>query len=177
MVRIGIIGLGENGTMHLRGFDRTDGCEVVAACDPLAEKRELAARLMQDKKINLYTSHKAMFKNETLDAVAISTPTYMHAPIAMDALDAGLDIHLEKPIAPTMEETDALIVRAFEAGRIVQVGLVYRYSNLFRTVGRLVERGDFGNVMMAYCKEYRDNFPTQWFFETKKSGGAILDKN
>jgi hypothetical protein len=44
-------------------------------------------------------------------------------------------------------------------------------------VANRVERGDFGNVVMAYCKEYRDNFPVQWFFETAKSGGAILDKN
>jgi predicted dehydrogenase len=118
-----------------------------------------------------------MFKQAELDAVAVCTPTFAHTPIARAAIDAGLDVLMEKPIAPTLEETDAFIIHALATDRIVQVGLVYRYSNLYRTLGQMAERGDFGPVMMAWCQEHRDNFPTQWFFETKKSGGAILDKD
>ena len=177
MIRIGIIGLGENGTMHMRGLEKIEGCEIAAVCDTSPERIEMAQGLLPDRDIPGFRTHKSMIKNADLDAVAVCTPTFKHTPIARDALEAGLDVMLEKPIAPTLEETDAFIIDAFKTDRIVQVGLVYRYSNLFRTVAQMAERGDFGNVMMTYCKEYRDNFPTQWFFETKKSGGAILDKD
>jgi len=176
MIRIGIVGLGENGTMHLRGFDRLDGCEIAAVCDTSEERRAFALNLLGGRP-QAFSSYKTMFKEADLHAVAVCTPTYTHTPIATAAIDAGLDVLLEKPIAPALEETDRFILHAMASDRIVQVGLVYRYSNLYRTLARMAENGAFGQVMMAWCQEHRDNFPTQWFFETKKSGGAILDKD
>ncbi len=176
-IKIAIVGLGINGIMHLKGFSLLKDCSVVAICDTNKKAQQNALNLLGDKSILVTSNYKELCKIKELDAVCISTPTYLHVPIALTMLEAGKHIFLEKPIAPTIEECDLLIERAFETDKIVQVGLVYRYSNLYRTVAKMVERGDFNNVMMAYCKEYRDNFPTQWFFETKKSGGAILDKN
>lgn len=177
MIKVGIIGLGINGSMHLRGFSKHDDCRVAAVCDIDMELCKAAARILPDNKLLIFTDYKKMLKEAALDAVAVCTPTFQHTPIALAAIEKGLDVLLEKPIAPTIKETDEVIKKAFDAGRVVQVGLVYRHSNLFRTLAQMTEAGTFGNVMMAYCKEYRDNFPTQWFFETKKSGGALLDKN
>lgn len=177
MINIGIIGLGDIGTVHLRGFSKLkEDCRVTAVCDPVAAKRERALGLLGGK-ATAYADYRKMLKESNVDAVVIGIPTYWHAPVALAAMRAGKDVFLEKPVAPTIEECDAYILEAMNTGRVVQVGLVYRYSNLYRTVGRMVDQGDFGNVTMMFCKEYRDNFPVQWFFETKKSGGALLDKD
>jgi len=174
---IGIVGLGDNGMMHLNGFKKLPDCRVAAVCDKRDEARERAMGVLKDSSVVSTPDYKKLCAMPELDAVCVCTPTFTHTPIASLAIECGKDVLLEKPIAPNIEEVDAFIVKAFKTDRIVQVGLVYRYCNLYRTLAAMVEKGDFGDVMMAYCKEYRDNFPTQWFFETEKSGGALLDKN
>ncbi len=177
MFNIGIVGLGNNGMMHLRGFTRLKESRVAAICDLRADLADQALKIIGDTSTFVTDDYKKLCAMKELDAVCICTPTYTHIPIALEAIKQGKDLFLEKPVATNMKDMDKLIVKAFAADRIVQIGLVYRYSNLYRTMAAMVERGSFGNVMMAYCKEYRDNFPTQWFFETEKSGGALLDKN
>lgn len=174
---VGIIGLGINGMMHMNGFARLPNSRVAAVCDLDASLRAKALEMLGDKSVVETDDYRKVCAMEEIDAISICTPTYFHTPIAICALEHGKDLLLEKPIAPTIKEVDDLIVRAFDTDRIVQIGLVYRYCNLYRTVAQMVERGDFGNVTMAFCNELRDNFPTQWFFETKKSGGALLDKD
>lgn len=174
---IGIVGLGINGMMHLNGFARLPDSRVAAICDLDSGLREKALGVLKDDSVFSTADYKKLCDMEELDAVCVCTPTYFHVPIAIRAMDRGKDVFLEKPIAPTIAECDRVIEHAFGLGKVVEIGLVYRYCNLYRTVAQMVERGDFGDVMMAYCKEYRDNFPTQWFFETAKSGGALLDKD
>lgn len=174
---IGIIGLGINGLMHMNGFNVLPNSRVAAICDPDDSAMKRAAGMLQDDSVVQTKDYREVCRMKNIDAIAVCTPTYAHAPIALLALENKKDILLEKPIAPTIKAVDKLIEKAFETDRVIQVGLVYRYCNLYRTVAQMVERGDFGSVMMAYCKEYRDNFPTQWFFETSKSGGALLDKD
>lgn len=177
MVNVGIIGLGDNGMMHLRGFDRLAESRVAAVCDLNETLRERAVTMLDDETVISTDNWESICENPEINAICVSVPTYLHMPIAMKALECGKDVFLEKPISTTLADTDRVIKAAFATDRVVQVGLVYRYSNLYRTLGTMVEDGDFGDVMMAWCKEFRDNFPTQWFFETEKSGGAILDKD
>jgi len=177
MINIGIIGVGTMGIGHCLGFDRLSECRVVAVADPDEKQLENSKNAFRKNSPQLFTDYKDMLKISELDAVVIATPTYYHTQIAIDALKVNKDVFLEKPIAPTLEETDVIIKAYANTDRILQVGLVYRYSNLYRTMAHLIEEGTFGNVMMAYCKEYRDNFPSHWFFDESQSGGAILDKN
>ncbi|MHA1467795.1 MAG: Gfo/Idh/MocA family protein [Promethearchaeota archaeon] len=124
-----------------------------------------------------FNDYKEILDMPEVDAVVIATPSFLHQKMTIDALKANKDVFLEKPVAPTIDATDAIIMALAKTDRILQVGLVYRYSNLYRTMAHLIEEGRFGNVMMAYCKEYRDNFPNPWFYDDIQSGGAILDKN
>ena len=165
------------GLGHCVGFDRLSECNVVAIADPNENQLSMVQQGFRKSSPQTFTDYKDLLDSTEIQAVVIATPTYFHTQIAIDALNANKDVFLEKPIAPTIEETDLIIKAYANTDRILQVGLVYRYSNLYRTMAHLVERGVFGNVMMAYCKEYRDNFPSPWFFDEKKSGGAILDKN
>ncbi|MFX1444868.1 MAG: Gfo/Idh/MocA family protein [Promethearchaeota archaeon] len=176
-INIGIIGFGFNGLGHCLGFDRLPDSQIVAVADPDKNQLDMVRDVVKKSSPKLMNNYKDLLKFPGLHAVVIATPTYLHTQIAIDALKANKDVFLEKPIAPTIEETDVIIKTYANTDRILQIGLVYRYSNLYRTMAHLVEKGIFGNIMMAYCKEYRENFPIHWFFDESKSGGAILDKN
>ena len=177
MINIGIIGFGFNGLGHCLGFDRLAGSQIVAVADPDKNQLEMVRDAVKKSSPKLLNNYKDLLKLPEIHAVVIATPTHFHTQITIDALKANKDIFLEKPIAPTIEATDNIIKTFAKTDRILQIGLVYRYSNLYRTMAHLIEKGMFGNVMMAYCKEYRENFPNHWFFDESKSGGAILDKN
>lgn len=177
MINIGIIGAGIHGCDHSRGFDRLSDCRIVAIADPDEKQLKMSQSTIKRSTPKFFTDYKDVLKMSEVDAVVIATPSYFHTPITIEALKANKDVLLEKPIAPTIEATDQIIKEYAKTDRIIQIGLEYRYSNLIRSLAHLIENGTFGNVMMAYCKEYRENFPSPWFFDENKSGGALLDKN
>jgi predicted dehydrogenase len=177
MINIGIIGAGIHGWDHCRGFDRLIDSQIVAVADTSEKQLKMSQSTIQGSSPKFFTDYKDLLKMTEVDAVVIATPSYLHTQITIDALKANKDIFLEKPIAPTIEATDQIIKEYAKTDKIIQIGLEYRYSNLFRSLAHLVEKGIFRNVKMAYCKEYRENNPSPWFFDENKSGGAILDKN
>ncbi len=177
MIKIGIIGVGIMGLSHCIGFDRLPDCQVVAVADSDEKQLDISQNAFKKSSPRFFTDYKELLEMDEVDAVVIATPSYFHTQITIDALNAKKDIFLEKPIAPTIEATDKIIKVFAKTDLILQIGLVYRYSNLYRTLGHLIEKGTFGNVRMVYCKEFRDNFPSHWFFDEELSGGAILDKN
>lgn len=177
MVKIGIVGLGDMGLGHLRGFEKFQNCEIVALCDSDEKNLERSKNFLRKSVPKFFNNYSDILSMKDLNAVVIAIPNYLHSDFTCAALDRGLDVFLEKPVANTIEGCDKIIEKVGESDRIVQIGLVYRYSNLYRKIAQMIEDNLFGDIMMMYCKEYRDNFPTAWFFDEKKSGGAILDKN
>ena len=177
MKNIGIIGVGDMGLGHSIGFDKISDCRVVAVADSDDNRLEIIKNAFKRCSPQHFNDYNDLLKMQEVDAVVIATPSFMHQKMTLDALKANKDVFLEKPVAPTIEATDAIIMELAKTDRILQIGLVYRYSNLYRMIAHLIEEGRFGNVMMAYCKEYRDNFPSPWFYDETQSGGAILDKN
>lgn len=177
MINIGIIGAGIHGWDHCLGFDRLIDSQIIAVADPSEKQLKMSQSTIQGSTPKFFKDYKDLLKMTEVQAVVIATPSHFHTQITIDALKAKKDIFLEKPIAPTIEATDLIIKEYGKTDQIIQIGLGYRYSNLFRTLAQLIEKGTFGNIMMGYCKEYRDNNPSPWFFDENKSGGAILDKN
>jgi predicted dehydrogenase len=177
MIKLGIIGFGDMGKGHFYGFNKISGCQVIAIADPDESQLKLAQKSFIKDQLKTFTDYRDLLKISELDAVIIATPNFLHARISIDALNANKDVFLEKPIATDIEATDSIIESVAQTDRIVQVGLVYRYANLYRTMAHIIEKGSLGKILMAYCKEYRDNFPSPWYFDEAKSGGAILEKN
>ncbi len=177
MINIGIIGAGIHGWDHCMGFDRLSESQILAVADPNERQLKMSQSSIHGSSPAFLKDYKDLLKMSDIDAIVIATPSNFHTQITIDALRANKDIFLEKPIAPTIEATDNIIKEYAKTDRIIQIGLEYRYSNLCRTLALLIEKGTFGKVMMTYCKEYRENFPSPWFFDEKKSGGALLDKN
>ena len=121
--RVAVVGVGEHGRNHARGFNEIAGAELVGVYDLDAERcRQVAAELGVRGFKNL---HEAL---GTVQAASVVIPTTHHASVARQAFAHGVDVLLEKPITQSVEEADDLIRLAASQGRILQVGHLERFN-------------------------------------------------
>lgn len=123
MVKVGIIGAGVMGANHTRVYSLMKGVELVGISDRDAKR---AAAVAKQFKTRAFDDYKELFKN--VDAITIAASTEAHYDLANEALDAGLDVLLEKPITETVEQADKLVAKADAGGRILMVGHVERFN-------------------------------------------------
>ena len=114
-----------------------------------------------------------------MDAVYIAAPNYLHCEVATAALDAGLDVLVEKPMATTLDDCDKMIAAARRRNRVLGVGMQMNYRMRYHKVTELIDAGRIGEPTMLSCVEYRKPFADtkRWVWERAKSGGAIVEKN
>ncbi|MBT2293390.1 Gfo/Idh/MocA family oxidoreductase [Paenibacillus albidus] len=177
-IRMGFIGVGDMGSHHCIGFDLLAECEVRYICDMNESNVKRTLAELSNSNPLICKDYRELLDKEDLDAVVISVPNYLHREVAVAFLEAGKHVFLEKPVAHTLEDCDAIIDAAEKQERILQIGLVYRYSNLYRRMAKELENGRLGDVKLMWCKEFRDPFPpADWFYDKSKSGGAIVEKD
>ncbi|MFC4140166.1 MULTISPECIES: Gfo/Idh/MocA family protein [unclassified Microbacterium] len=146
MLRIGIIGTGGIADAHISGYRAfPEQCEIVALADVLpgraAQKAEafgLAAAAYDDP--------AAMIAEAGLDVVSICTPPSTHAALAIAALDAGIHVLVEKPMAPSLEECDAMLAAQERSGRILSVVAQNRFRDDLATLKHVVDSGLLGSI-------------------------------
>lgn len=126
-IRIGVLGAGHLGRIHIQQLLTLEHCEVVGFHDPSAERQELIA-----KEFGVRHFADADELIEKVDAIDIVTPTLSHHALACRALDAGKDVFIEKPLTNTVEEANELVEKANATGRLVQVGHVERFNPAFQ---------------------------------------------
>ena len=122
-INVGVIGVGGRGSYLARTFagigDRTNDCKVVAVCDVYEKrKRENAEKL----KCEGYLDYREVINKPDIDAIVVATPDHWHARIALEAMDRGKDVYLEKPMCHTIEEAKQLSSTVHETKRVLQVG-------------------------------------------------------
>ena len=177
-IRVAVIGCGDMGSAHVRGFSRLPDCEVVATVDP-----DLGARdrygLTRDIQ-NLpphFTDVDEMLQTVRPDACVVAVPDRLHRSISEKVLRAACDLLLEKPVATTIEDCDAILRTARETNRILQIGLVYRYALLYRTMAAYAQQKG-RSPLFLWCKELRQPFPQKpWFYSQELTGGTLVEKN
>ena len=173
-LKIGIIGSGGISRSHLHGYralgDRT---EIVACCDIDFEKAKSYAAEYGIP--NAYPDCYEMLKNETLDAVSVTTWNSAHCECAIAALNAGCHVICEKPMAMNAEEAAAMRAAAEKNGKLLMLGFVRRHGNDAASARRMVENGDLGEVYFAKASYLRRaGFPGGWFGDKSRSGGGPL---
>lgn len=175
--RLAIIGLGDMGCGHARGFDRLPECEIAGTADPRPEVLETHGVEWTRGKPPHFLDYHEMLERVRPGACVVAVPDRLHRQVAEDVLDAGCDLLLEKPVATTLEDADAITRRARERGRLLQIGLVYRYSAFYRKMAELgAEAGH--PVTLMWCKELRQCFPQRpWFYSQEETGGSIVEKD
>mgnify|MGYP001605315917 FL=1 len=110
MIRMGVIGLGEMGFNHTRVLSSQEDVELVSICDVNKAQLEKTQRTFRIPKT--YTDYNLMIETEKLDAVIIAVPTSRHKQVAIDCINKGIHILLEKPIADTLENADEVMAAA-----------------------------------------------------------------
>jgi predicted dehydrogenase len=176
-LRAGIIGLGV-GKSHARGYLGNHGAALVAICD-MDEVRlhELGIQYAIPPE-NRYTDYKKMLAEAKLDLVSVCLPNYLHAETTIAALDAGVHVLCEKPMAPGVAQAQEMIAAAGRNSRQLMVTYNYRYRADTQWIRRLIAGGHLGSVYHVYASWRRETgIPGSGWFGNKQmaGGGALID--
>lgn len=142
-LRIGLAGLGTMGRNHLRILSRREDCRLVAVADPVVDALDAAAA---QSGAQAFAEPLAMIAEAELDALVIAAPTTVHLPLALAALERGVAILVEKPLAATVDEGRQIVAAAAACGIPVQVGHVERFNPAVLELGRLLDDGWLSTV-------------------------------
>jgi phthalate 4,5-cis-dihydrodiol dehydrogenase len=159
--------------MLLPAVVRHPSVELVAAADPDASLREAFRR---DFNVSVYEGVEGLCERPQIDAIYIATPTPLHCGHALAALASGKHVVVEKPMAVTMADADAMVAAAESAGRILIVGHSQSFEPPIRAMRELVHSGSLGALRMAHNQYYTD-----WLYRPRspvelerEHGGGVL---
>ena len=145
-VKVGIIGTGWIAEAHAVGYKKMEDVEIVAAADLVPGKAEQFCKDNGLEGVRCYESGHAMLEAEELDAVSICTYNCQHAPCAIDALEHGVHVMLEKPFTVTTEEAVEVMRAEKKSGKILTIGFQPRMSVNMQRIKQIVESGELGKV-------------------------------
>lgn len=177
-VRFGVIGVGRFGMRQAEAIRAHPKAELAAVA---AATRESAARAAELCRVPAFVGYTDMLARDdlALDVVSIVTPNTTHEEIALDALDAGKHILVEKPMATTVEGCDAIIDAANRSGRVVYVGHKNRVSPLWGRAKMEIEIGNLGRPLSVSLRLWRREFrrgADGWRFDRSRVGDWILEE-
>lgn len=175
-IRVCLIGAGRAGKVHANSLSRhlPEG-ELAAMVDSNAEiLRQTATEFGVDARFS--TLEEALDK-AAFEAVAITTPTFTHAPLAIQAANAGKHVFLEKPIALSLQECDAIIDAAEQNGVLLQLGFMRRFDPEFAAAAERIQAGEIGRPMMIKSLTHGPGLPPPWARDLKTSNGMLAEVN
>ena len=174
MKRFGIVGAGIIATSHKRALQGNSNCELVAVCDIVAEKAE---QIAEGTNARMYTDYKEMQEAEQLDAVILNLPHFLHKEVSIYFLERRIAVLVEKPMANSVEECDAMIEASKQSKTPLAVGHVQRYFVCYRKLKELMAAGTLGKLcLMTETRNvnYFDPKRPRWFLNKKQAGGGIV---
>lgn len=177
-LKVGVAGIGFIGPVHIEALRRIPGIGVVSIYHPGADVKEKADQLDIPK---YHTDYETFLNSDALDCVHICTPNFLHFEMAKKALNAGIHVVCEKPLATKITEAEELIALAQEKRRINATHFNIRYYPMMRQMKVMREKGELGeifSVMGSYLQDwlfYETDY--NWRLEPDKSGDsrAIAD--
>ena len=179
-MRYALIGCGRISDLHVRAAVE-NGIEVAALCDLLPEKAEVRRATPGCEGAAIYTDYRRMLSEVKPDLVAVTTESGAHAAIALDCIDAGCHVIIEKPIALSMADAREIIRRAEEKGVKVCTCHQNRFNKSIHLMRKALERGYFGRLLhgAAYVRWSRDaEYYAQddWRGTWERDGGALMNQ-
>ena len=137
-LRVGVIGTGRMGAFHVHANNRLDCVDLVAVADPDPVARNAALR---GRPAEEYADWRRLIEAADIDAVSVACPSELHVEVALAALDAGLHVLVEKPIATNLPDALRLRGAARAAGRKLMVGHVERFNPIVASLRDGARRG------------------------------------
>lgn len=164
-LKAAVIGVGNMGKHHARVYASLEGVRLVAVCD-IDERAgsEIAGKFA----CNYYNDHRAMLSREKPDVVSVAVPTKMHSRAAVDALNAGAHVLVEKPIADTLAQARRIIDAAKKNNRKLTVGHIERFNPAVRKVKEMIDRGKLGTITSIIAKRVGP-------FVSRINGNVVID--
>jgi predicted dehydrogenase len=168
-IRMGFIGVGNRGSQLLQLFMKNKDVEVVALCDVyepymLRDRSKVDPRYVKDlgeriprlgekfdKSPKLYEDYRKLLDDKDIDAVCIATPDHWHAIQMIDAIKAGKDVYVEKPLTQTIVEGRTMVNEWKASDRVVAVGLNRRGNKVYQKLAREIPEGKIGRVTTAWA--------------------------
>ncbi len=182
-MKYALIGCGRIATNHVTAAVN-NSMEIVAVCDIVPEKMEAILKkhgLVDDKSIKRYTDYKKMIEENELELVSIATESGKHASIALDVIDAGINVIIEKPMAMNIADAEEIIKRAAEKNVKVSACHQNRFNVAIQEVRKAIEGERFGklshasiNVRWNRNKGYYDQAP--WRGTWEEDGGCLMNQ-
>ena len=190
MFNFAIVGFGGLGKAHFQNVEevvnRTGEVKLVALCDieENAFRTETATNLSENKsdfdisKYHLYTDVELMLKNENLDFIITALPTYLHEKIAVLAMEHGIHVFSEKPMAINLEQAQNMLDAAKKNNVKLMIGQCLRFFPSYVKLKQFIDSGKYGEVVQAEfirLSKTPDWSWCDWMLDEEKSGTAILD--
>ena len=144
MINVAVVGAGYWGPNLIRNFATCPDTQLVAVCDK--DSARLGKVLAGYPAVSAEQELDALLARDDVDAVAIATPVGTHAPIGLAALRAGKHVLVEKPLAGSVRDAEALVTAAQESNRILMVDHTFVYSGPVRKIKELIDAGELGDI-------------------------------
>jgi len=192
MLKVGLVGLGSMGNVHLQRYLRLEGegiAKVVAICD-VDQKKHRGVQVegnisvgegeIDFSGIKFYHDYEEMIEKEALDYVDLCLPTFLHAPYSIKGMSLGLDVFCEKPMALSSAECAEMIAATKEYDKQLMIGQTLRFFPSYDYLRELVDTKKYGEVTGAYF--FRGGGTPlwswdNWLLKKEKSGGCLLDQH
>jgi predicted dehydrogenase len=176
-IRMGFIGIGNRGSQLLELFMQNKDVEIAALCDIyepylLRDRSKVDARYLASmagqipkmgekfpSKPTLYNDYRKLLEDKTIDAVCIATPDHWHAIQMIDAIKAGKDVYVEKPLTQTIVEGRTMVNVWKASDRVVAVGLNRRGNQVYQKLAKEISSGKIGQVTTARAARVSNMFP------------------
>lgn len=177
-LRFGLIGCGRVAPRHAQSLGQLHQTQLVAVADLRAARAEHFA---QAYTAEAYTDYHALLARADIDAVSICVPSGLHAQVAIDALEAGKHVLVEKPIAIRLEDADRMIATADRVGRKLGVVLQNRYNQPIQQLRQAIDTGKLGPLYLgnACVRWYRPQsyYEDDWHGTWAMDGGALMNQS
>lgn len=176
-IRVGFIGIGNRGSQLLDLFMKEADCEIAALCDIyepylLRDRSKVDPRYLKDRsgqvpkmgekfpnKPIVYNDYRKLLADKSIDAVCIATPDHWHAIQVIDAIKAGKDIYVEKPLTATIKEGRTMVNAQKASDRVVAVGLNRRGNKVYQKLAIEIPKGKIGKITVAVSYRINNMFP------------------
>jgi predicted dehydrogenase len=172
-INIGLIGCGGRGTYVGKAFAKyaaqnNNACQIVAVCDVYAKRRRINA---ENHQAQAYGDYREVIARTDVDAVIVATPDHWHAQIALEAMDKGKDVYLEKPMCHTNEEVKKLVDTVRESKRVVQIGSQTTSADQWWKAKKAIADGMIGKMIMSQGSYHRNSIEGEWNWPIDPNAG------
>ena len=171
-VAVGFIGVGGRGNDLLRWVmeitKAKDNAQIVAVSDVYRKRLRQA---METANCQGHLDYRELIARKDIDAVIVATPDHWHAPIAIEALKAGKDVYLEKPMTHTAEEARQVYETVQKTGRVLQVGSQTTSSDQWWKARKAITSGMIGQLLMSQGSYHRNSVEGEWNYPIDQSAG------